>query len=53
MCDECQRFDRKIQQFRRFAKEPFDDLTVKRIRSAIEELEHLKAAVRCEGASLQ
>jgi hypothetical protein len=45
MCDECQRLEQKIQQFRRFAREAFDDLTQARIRSAIEELERRKAAV--------
>lgn len=43
MCEMCTDLDRRIQKFRRFMAEPFDTLTIERLRISIVEMEAAKA----------
>lgn len=50
MCNECDRIDNEIEQFRRLIAPGMDSLSLAMIRCAIEMLEADKAAAKCEGS---
>lgn len=43
MCEKCANLDLRIQKFRRYMAQPFDALTIERLKVAIEEMEAAKA----------
>ena len=45
MCVACLKLDEKIAHYKEFLKQPFDQLTLSRIRETIQELEQQKAAM--------
>ena len=47
MCDACNKFDDAISRYRELLKQRFDPLTEERIKAAIVDLEHRKAALNC------
>ena len=50
MCEKCQELDQKITHYRRFTKEPFDALTLERIKDLVSALEQQRGAMH-EGAA--
>ena len=48
MCDKCNEIDEKIEHYRRFAEQPFDALTVERVKSLLVDLEKQKQALHPE-----
>ena len=43
MCDQCIEFQRRIDQFSRFIKQPLDPLTIERMTAAHFDLERQKS----------
>jgi hypothetical protein len=43
MCELCADLDRRIQKFRRFIAEPFDALTIERLKASVREMKAAKA----------
>jgi hypothetical protein len=45
MCETCIEIDKKIEHYRRFLEQPFDPLTIERIKGLIADLERQKKAL--------
>lgn len=43
MCEMCADLDRRIEKFQRFIAEPFDVLTIERLKASVREMEAAKA----------
>jgi hypothetical protein len=50
MCKQCDECEKKISHYRGFLIQPFDSLTIERIKALILDLEKRKAALHYESA---
>jgi hypothetical protein len=52
MCKQCDELDDKIARYRGFLIQPFDSVTIERIKGLILELQKRKAALNCQSPEL-